>query len=51
MLVKPPLMNAAAHAGALGGLISSTLLNLLVLPALTQRYVPVQSPCSVTKTR
>jgi len=25
----------------LGGLLSSTLLNLVVLPALAQRYVPV----------
>ena len=30
-------------ASALGGLSSSTLLNLLVLPALTQRCVRVQS--------
>jgi len=32
----------------LGGLISSTLLNLLVLPALAQRYVRVSAPAPVT---
>jgi Cu/Ag efflux pump CusA len=32
----------------LGGLISSTLLNLLVLPALAQRYVRVPAPAPVT---
>jgi len=31
----------------LGGLLSSTLLNLLVLPALAQRYVRVTSPARV----
>jgi CzcA family heavy metal efflux pump len=31
----------------LGGLISSTLLNLLVLPALAQRYVRVSTPARV----
>jgi Cu/Ag efflux pump CusA len=31
----------------LGGLISSTLLNLLVLPALAQRYVRVAAPARV----
>jgi Cu/Ag efflux pump CusA len=31
----------------LGGLISSTLLNLLVLPALAQRFVRVPAPASV----
>jgi CzcA family heavy metal efflux pump len=34
----------------LGGLISSTLLNLLVLPALTQRYVRVTTPARVAST-
>ena len=28
----------------LGGLVSSTLLNLLVLPALAHRYVRISSP-------
>jgi Cu/Ag efflux pump CusA len=31
----------------LGGLISSTLLNLIVLPALAQRYVRVSPSTSI----
>jgi Cu/Ag efflux pump CusA len=31
----------------LGGLLSSTLLNLLVLPALAQHYVRVATPASL----
>jgi len=34
----------------LGGLISSTLLNLLVLPALTQRYVRITTPARLAST-